>query len=78
MGCCYVLQVFLCFVLPPVAVCLHTGCCSCSFFLNILLTCLGVVPGIVHGLIVVTHCCGRGGRKKGSGGDTTEVIAGEA
>ena len=45
------LRYFFCFVLPPLAV-LMTGRLG-SFMLSILLTLLGVLPGIVHAIIVV-------------------------
>ncbi|KAK0719731.1 plasma membrane proteolipid 3 [Lasiosphaeria hispida] len=39
-------------LLPPVGVFLETGC-SGRFFLNILLTCLGYLPGIIHALYII-------------------------
>ncbi len=45
------LRYFFCVVFPPLAV-LLTGRIG-SFFLSILLTLLGVVPGIVHAILVV-------------------------
>jgi len=45
------LRYFFCVVLPPVAV-LMTGRIG-SFFLSILLTLLGVFPGIIHAFFVV-------------------------
>jgi uncharacterized membrane protein YqaE (UPF0057 family) len=45
------LRYFFCVVLPPVAV-LMTGRIF-SFFLSLLLTLLGWVPGIIHACLVV-------------------------
>jgi uncharacterized membrane protein YqaE (UPF0057 family) len=45
------LRYFFCVVLPPVAV-LMTGRIG-SFFLSLLLTLLGWIPGIVHAALVV-------------------------
>ncbi len=44
----------LCFILPPLAVllCGKPG----TAFLNVILTVLGIVPGIIHALIVVGSC----------------------
>ncbi|AAS51204.1 ACL024Wp [Eremothecium gossypii ATCC 10895] len=39
---------FLGFLIPPVAVLLRSGCFSLDLLLNTILTCLGVLPGIVH------------------------------
>ena len=41
----------LAIVLPPLGVFLETGC-SGDLFLNIILTCLGYIPGILHALYV--------------------------
>jgi uncharacterized membrane protein YqaE (UPF0057 family) len=46
------LRYFFCVVLPPVAV-LMTGRIL-SFFLSILLTLLGWVPGVIHACLVVS------------------------
>ena len=45
------LRYFFCIVLPPVAV-LMTGRIA-SFFLSLLLTMLGGVPGMIHACLVV-------------------------
>ncbi|KAK4122413.1 UPF0057-domain-containing protein [Parathielavia appendiculata] len=39
-------------ILPPLGVFLERGCDS-SFLLNILLTILGYIPGIVHALYII-------------------------
>jgi uncharacterized membrane protein YqaE (UPF0057 family) len=46
------LRYFFCVVMPPVAV-LLTGRIF-SFFLSLLLTMLGFVPGVIHACLVVT------------------------
>lgn len=38
--------------LPPVAVALQCGC-GCQLFINILLTLLGFLPGMIHALFVI-------------------------
>ena len=46
------LLIILAILLPPVAVGLKTGVGG-SLILNILLTILGYIPGLIHALIVV-------------------------
>jgi uncharacterized membrane protein YqaE (UPF0057 family) len=46
------LRYFFCVVMPPVAV-LLTGRIF-SFFLSLLLTMLGFIPGVIHACLVVT------------------------
>ncbi|KIY64238.1 UPF0057-domain-containing protein [Cylindrobasidium torrendii FP15055 ss-10] len=38
--------------LPPLGVFLERGC-NCDFLINILLTCLGWIPGIIHALYII-------------------------
>jgi uncharacterized membrane protein YqaE (UPF0057 family) len=45
------MRYFLCIILPPIAV-LTTGRIG-AFILNIILTILGVIPGIIHAILVV-------------------------
>lgn len=47
-----ILRVLLAIVLPPVGVFLEVGI-GMHFWLNILLTLLGYVPGIIHALWVI-------------------------
>ena len=49
-----ILRVILAIILPPVGVFLQVGF-SFHFFLNILLTILGYVPGIIHALYAVSY-----------------------
>lgn len=47
-----IVRIVLAIVLPPVGVFLQVGF-SFHFFLNILLTVLGYLPGIVHALWII-------------------------
>lgn len=47
------LLVILAILLPPLAVGLHQGELNGTFWLNVVLTLLGYLPGIIHALIVV-------------------------
>jgi uncharacterized membrane protein YqaE (UPF0057 family) len=49
-----VLLYFLAIFIPPVAVFLKTGCDS-NFIINILLTILGWLPGVIHAWWVITR-----------------------
>lgn len=42
----------LAIILPPVAVLVHSGCGS-AFLINILLTCLAWLPGLIHAMYVI-------------------------
>ncbi len=48
-----IVEIILAVLLPPLAVFLHDGI-GTSFWINIILTLLFVVPGIIHALLVVT------------------------
>jgi uncharacterized membrane protein YqaE (UPF0057 family) len=48
-----ILQIILTLLLPPVAVAMRYGLSS-AFWINLLLTILGIVPGIIHGFYVLT------------------------
>ncbi|KAJ9661148.1 plasma membrane proteolipid Pmp3 [Neophaeococcomyces mojaviensis] len=45
-------KVILAIVLPPLGVFLERGC-NADFFINILLTILGYIPGIIHALYII-------------------------
>lgn len=47
------LLVILAILLPPLAVFLHEGEVNGTFWLNLLLTLLFIIPGIIHALVVV-------------------------
>ena len=49
-----VLRIILAILLPPVAVLLTTGL-SLQFLLNIVLTILGYVPGLVHAIWIIAR-----------------------
>ncbi|KAL8130559.1 hypothetical protein V2J09_019714 [Rumex salicifolius] len=52
------LEVVLAVFLPPVGVFFRHGCCSCEFWLCLLLTILGYIPGAIYALyaiIVIDH-----------------------
>ncbi len=48
-----ILQILLALFLPPVAVLLKRGL-SGAFFINLLLTILGMLPGIIHAFYVLS------------------------
>lgn len=48
------IRIILCFVLPPLAVFLTVGF-RLHFWLNIILTLLGMIPGMIHALWVVAR-----------------------
>ncbi|KAK8056405.1 plasma membrane proteolipid 3 [Apiospora rasikravindrae] len=45
-------KIILAIFLPPLGVFLERGC-GADFFINILLTILGYIPGIVHALYII-------------------------
>uniref|UniRef100_A0A0N4Z3K0 YqaE/Pmp3 family membrane protein n=1 Tax=Parastrongyloides trichosuri TaxID=131310 RepID=A0A0N4Z3K0_PARTI len=50
--CCMVIvYIFVSIFFPPLAILMSAGC-GCTFLINILLTLLGVIPGIIHALWV--------------------------
>ncbi len=49
-----ILRIILCFFIPPLAVFLTVGL-KMHFWLNIVLTLLGGVPGMIHALWVVAR-----------------------
>ena len=48
-----ILQVVLCFVIPPLAVYLKKGQIDNAFWINLVLTLLTGIGGVIHGLYVV-------------------------
>ena len=48
-----ILKIILAIILPPVGVFLQVGIANKHFWLNILLTILGYIPGIVHAVWVI-------------------------
>ncbi len=47
-----ILKLILAVILPPVGVFMETGI-GLQFFLNILLTLLGYIPGIIHAIWII-------------------------
>jgi len=45
-------KIILAIVLPPLGVFLERGC-NADFFINIVLTILGYIPGIIHALYII-------------------------
>jgi uncharacterized membrane protein YqaE (UPF0057 family) len=48
-----VILVILCLFIPPLAVYLKKGTIDNDFWINLVLTFLGGIPGVLHGLYVV-------------------------
>ncbi|CDP10252.1 unnamed protein product [Coffea canephora] len=48
--CC---EIILAILLPPLGVCLRHGCCTVEFFICLVLTILGYVPGIIYALYAI-------------------------
>ncbi len=48
-----ILQVIVCFFIPPLAVYMKKGTIDNTFWINVVLTILGGVPGLLHALYVV-------------------------
>ena len=53
---CFCIKVLFALVFPPMAVLLDKGC-NIDFLLNILLTCIGYLPGMIHALFVICRTC---------------------
>uniref|UniRef100_A0A1I7XC96 UPF0057-domain-containing protein n=1 Tax=Heterorhabditis bacteriophora TaxID=37862 RepID=A0A1I7XC96_HETBA len=49
---CSFLLCVLALICPPLAVLFHSGC-DCNLCINILLTCLGIIPGIIHAFYII-------------------------
>lgn len=47
-----VLMIILALILPPLAVIIKVGL-TAQFWINVLLTCLGILPGQIHALWIV-------------------------
>ncbi|KAH6918677.1 hypothetical protein BKA70DRAFT_1247904 [Coprinopsis sp. MPI-PUGE-AT-0042] len=45
-------KIILAIFLPPLGVFLERGC-GADFLINIILTCLGYLPGIIHALYII-------------------------
>lgn len=52
MTCGDIIKIIFAIILPPLGVFLEVGC-SGAFFLNIILTILGYIPGIIHAVYII-------------------------
>jgi len=50
--CSDIFKIFFAVILPPLGVFLERGC-GADFLINILLTILGYIPGIIHALYII-------------------------
>ncbi|KAK3825789.1 MAG: putative cation transport-related protein [Benniella sp.] len=50
--CSDIFKFFFAIILPPLGVLLEKGC-GCDFLINILLTILGYIPGIIHAFYII-------------------------
>ncbi|KAF0454162.1 UPF0057-domain-containing protein [Gigaspora margarita] len=49
-----ILLMVLAFFLPPLGVCLKKqGCCDADFCINIILTLIGFIPGVLHAFWII-------------------------
>ncbi|MEO0404884.1 MAG: YqaE/Pmp3 family membrane protein [Bacteroidota bacterium] len=48
------LEIILLIILPPIPVALRFGLTG-KFWLNLLLTLLGYIPGLIHGILVLSN-----------------------
>uniref|UniRef100_A0A453QZ38 Hydrophobic protein OSR8 n=6 Tax=Triticinae TaxID=1648030 RepID=A0A453QZ38_AEGTS len=51
--CCRCLEILCAILLPPLGVCLRHGCCSMEFWISVLLTILGYLPGVLYAAYVI-------------------------
>ncbi|KAK9715601.1 hypothetical protein RND81_06G176100 [Saponaria officinalis] len=53
-SCCVILCEILCaIILPPLGVFCRHGCCSLEFWLCVLLTILGYLPGMIYAIYAI-------------------------
>jgi uncharacterized membrane protein YqaE (UPF0057 family) len=50
--CCTIIELILALFLPPLAVLFHAGCMK-DLAINVLLTLLFFIPGVIHAYIVI-------------------------
>ncbi|KAL0286165.1 UNVERIFIED_CONTAM: UPF0057 membrane protein [Sesamum calycinum] len=46
-------EILLAILIPPLGVCLRHGCCTVEFFICLVLTILGYIPGIIYALYAI-------------------------
>ncbi|KNA11270.1 hypothetical protein SOVF_136680 [Spinacia oleracea] len=51
--CAMFCEILLAILLPPLGVFFRHGCCSCEFWLCVLLTILGYVPGMIYAIYAI-------------------------
>lgn len=51
--CCDFLLTILAFICPPLTVGIKRGFCSCDFLINVALSMLGYVPGLIHAWYII-------------------------
>lgn len=51
--CCRCLEILCAILLPPLGVCLRHGCCTMEFWISVLLTILGYLPGVLYAVYVI-------------------------
>lgn len=49
-----IFKLILAFILPPLGVFLEVGCAA-SLFINIILTIIGWIPGIIHAIFIIFY-----------------------
>lgn len=52
MDCCLVLVAVIC---PPIAVIFKSGLCTSDFLINVLLTMIGYIPGLIHSFFIISR-----------------------
>ncbi|KAL9224627.1 hypothetical protein vseg_000645 [Gypsophila vaccaria] len=53
-SCCEILCEILCaIILPPLGVCFRHGCCTLEFWICVVLTIFGYLPGIIYAIYVI-------------------------
>ncbi|XP_048133607.1 UPF0057 membrane protein At4g30660 [Rhodamnia argentea] len=52
-GCAILCEILIAILLPPLGVCFRHGCCSVEFWICVLLTILGYIPGIIYALYAI-------------------------
>ncbi|CAO2823105.1 unnamed protein product [Amaranthus hypochondriacus] len=46
-------EILIAILLPPLGVFFRHGCCSCQFWLCVLLTILGYIPGMIYAIYAI-------------------------
>ncbi|XP_051142588.1 UPF0057 membrane protein At2g24040-like [Andrographis paniculata] len=51
--CATICEILIAILLPPLGVCLRYGCCTVEFFICLVLTILGYIPGIIYAIYAI-------------------------